>query len=435
MNRNYTESERLTPIAQQWTPGGSQTGSKAPGRAGPLGSYPAFLKSGYGCYSRDVDNNDYLDFIAGLAAVALGHAHPVVVDAVQRAVIYGSLLSLPHPLENEAAEQLCSITGWAESVRWVKTGSEATEAAVRIARCATGRSLVLTVESGYHGWHSWFQAVKPDHPGVPWAFEEVISGLPYGDVTQFDAALGSRQYACVILEPAPVTGGGDTEFLRWLVERAHACGTLVIFDEMVWGFRFGPAGFGVANGITPDLACYGKALGNGVPVAAVVGKRDLMQHATLVSGTYGGDLLGLSAAVAVMATYQQQDVCAWLWSLGTHFKVEFNALSARIATTVGTLGAECSGYPVHPVIRFSLPDENLAMSVFCQELADHGVLWHPAGGNIIAAMTNSILDEYLANAFEPALRVVAECVEAGTLAERLRGQRYQAAFARAAVTR
>jgi glutamate-1-semialdehyde 2,1-aminomutase len=439
--RSYSKSDAWYQRALAVTPGASQTGSKAPGRCGPLGGYPLFLKAGDGPHVWDLDGNGYLDFIAGLAAVGLGHADGGVREALEDVLREGSLLSLPTCDEALASEALVAITGWAEQVRWVKTGSEATEAAVRIARRATGREHVLTIASGYNSWHSWFQAVKPQHPGVPHRMTELIHGINYGDhgnVEDLFTCTGRASaaqsvvggYAAVILEPAPITGGGDAAWLRWLVDLAHAHGTLVIFDEVVWGFRLAAAGGTAYFDVTPDIATYGKAMGNGIPVGAVVGKRDLMQYADVISSTFGGDRLGLAAARAVMAVYR----APWHSPVDTmwHHGRQFQEGVCGVENGFGALAVACTGYPVHPVIRLAAEgvDANLLQSVFVQELAEHGVLWHPAGGNIIANVGDADIGDAV-EAVTEALATVERLVNSGRLAEGLRGRRLQPAFARA----
>jgi glutamate-1-semialdehyde 2,1-aminomutase len=422
MPNRYTESERLYHRAMQWTPGASQTGSKAPGKAGPLDKYPLYLSSGRGPHVMDVDGNQYLDFIASLAAVGLGHANARVFDAVNAELAGGALLSLPTELEANASEALCQATGWAEQARWVKTGSEATEAAVRIARCATGRDRIMTVRSGYHAWHTWFQAVKPDHPGVPDVMEKLITGITYGDKDDAMRYLCHSLFAAVILEPAPITGDGSRLWLEWLVETAHKYGTLVIFDEVVWGFRLAGAGGTEYFGVTPDLATYGKALGNGIPVGAVVGTRALMQFANVISGTFGGDGLGLAAALTVMDIYEQDGAVQAMWGLGRRFQKGINAPGKWIGST---------GYPVHPILHIGIPDtsEAVAMSYFLQQLAERGVLWHPAGGNIMVAHTEATID-LAVSIFHEAACETARAATLRPLAELVTP--YEVAFARRA---
>jgi glutamate-1-semialdehyde 2,1-aminomutase len=433
-------NDQIAEYLLRWTPGGSQTGSKAPGKAGPRGGgYPSALRHGSGARVWDYSGHGYIDFVGSLAAVALGHAYGPVVAAVERQLRLGSLLSLPTRLEGEASESLCDFLGWPEQVRWVKTGSEACEAAARVARCATGRKDIMTVRAGYHGWHSWFQAVKPQHPGVPDCYGEALVAVDYGDRELVAQEFAVGDIAAVLLEPAPITGGGSGDWLRWLVEEAHEAGALVIFDETVWGFRLSDSGGTGYFGVQPDLAVYGKALGNGIPVAALVGPRWAMQHATVVSGTYGGDALGLAAAVAVMEAYRALPVAATLWTRGEALCAGLRAIAEG---AVGrSLGMSVGGYPVHPVVAFdpgALPMELLdrqgaavaVMSLFLQELADRGVLFHPGGLNTIYSHSEADVTQALHEASwaaQAALRALHE----GRLGEALRGEPYQQAFARA----
>lgn len=383
-----------------------------------------FASLGTGAYLQDVDGNNYLDFIAGLAAIGLGYGEPRVAEAVAQAARWGGTFSLPTRLEAQVAERLCEYIGqpWAQQVRWVKTGSEATEAAVRIARAATGRARILTVRSGYHSWHSWFQAVKPQHPGVPEVLETLVNGIEYGqplDGVQF------TQCAAVILEPAPITGGGDGAWLAALNEKARAHGCLVIFDEIVWGFRLARAGGSEFFSVQPDLACYGKALGNGTPIACVVGERDLMQHAALVSGTFGGDTLGLAAANEVLRIYGDGSPVQAMWERGDQLVSGLREAG---------WGAYVSGYHVHPIVRLDTygdaPGEaELRMSVFLQSCADQGVLWHPGGANIMACMREDDIGRAVG-----VLSAALATATAGDMADlrlTLRGAPYRQAFARA----
>ena len=415
------------------TPGGSQTASKAPGKAGPRGGgYPSVLSHGHGSWVFDEAGRCYLDLVASLAAVGLGHSDRAVVRAVEQQLRKGSLLSLPTLLEGAASERLCAATGWAEQARWVKTGSEATEAAVRVARAATRRDRVLTVRAGYHSWHSWFQAVKPEHPGVPDALTALIDWTTYGsNIDQWvETSLRSLDaYACVILEPAPITGGGDGAWLEALRAACTDAGTLLVFDEVVWGFRLARAGGTEHFGVVPDLATYGKALGNGVPVGALVGRRDLMQHARLVSGTFGGDTLGLAAALAVMRTYEREPVVETLWERGTQLMEGVNALHGPV---------KLEGYPVHPVpvVSGATPDwvkqkigPVAVLSLFLQELAGQSVLAHPAGWNMMYAHTRAHVERAV-RACEKATAAVQGAINDGRVRESLRGVPFQAAFTR-----
>lgn len=423
MSNRYAKSDAALARLRAVTPGGAQTLSKRAERF-TEGSYPVALDRGRGAYVWDVDGNRYLDMICGLASMTLGYptqrdecdaiqpTEDLVTNAVVNQIIQrGVTFSLATELEAEVAEKLIAIIPCAEMVRFVKTGSEATEAAIRVARKATQCDIVLTVGSGYHSWHSWFQAVKPEHPGIPEQYGKIVRALPYNDLNAFadmfrscDEMEGWHRVAAVILEPChyerPAPG-----FLQGLRDLCNQHGAVLIFDEMVTGFRWANGGAQEYFGVTPDLATFGKACANGYPLAFLCGKADLMQHADVVSGTFGGEALSLAACSAVLDIYRREPVVERLWERGGQFQDMFN----MHAVTMG-VPAICDGYAVKPRIRFTYDSDrtnNLALSLFVQELARLGVLWHPAGGNLSAAMTRDDI-AFAVRSCQEALAIVRE---------------------------
>jgi glutamate-1-semialdehyde 2,1-aminomutase len=401
------------------TPNASQTRSKAPGNVGPrfgpgdATDFPLFSVRGEGAYVFDDRGRKYLDCFGANAAVPLGHAFPAVVEAVTQAVRDGNLLSLPSVREAAVSELfLETCAPWAHQVRWVKTGSEAVHAAVIIARAASngGRSLVVVADSAYHGWHSWFQAsYTGDNPGErtspsmwdrgAWCADDSwLTGVPvsygfgivtyrYGDMASLEQASAfagtsglkrsdeRRHVAAVLVEPARWERT-DVAWLRQVRDWCTRNGAVLIFDEMVYGLRWAKGGAAEHYGVTPDLACFGKALGNGVPVACVCGPSHLMQHATLVSGTYGGDVLGLAAADAVLHAYRERDVIGELRTRGLALRDGFSRHAPPEATLEGT--------PQH--WRLAMPDDE-ALDRVLLAAAREGVLVHRASNSMMAAMT------------------------------------------------
>ena len=367
----YQRSAEWLAYARQVTPGASQTRSRSQEHF-PEGSFPAFLDAGNGCYVWDRDGNKYIDWIMGLASVTLGYAHPAITKALDAAT--GRIgLSLPTTLEARLAERLCQVIPCAESVRFVKTGSEATEAAMRIARVETGRDKIVSI--GYHGWHSVHDAAKREHPGVPAALTSTIYDMPYNVLPVLD----ETPYAAVIIEPTLIEPPFDG-YLQEIRDRCTKTGTVLIFDEIVTGYRWALGGGQEYFNVKPDLACFGKAMGNGVPIACVVGGRDLMKHAWYVSSTSGGDALGLAAASAVLDVYETEDVVTRLWQVGTLFQAGFKQIARA--------GFGIEGYPVHPkIVSHSRGREGLML--FLQETASRGVLFHGAGFNTSIAHTDA----------------------------------------------
>lgn len=336
---------------KQWTPGGSQTRSKRDLFVSPdVVDYAtgARVFSGDKCY---------VDWIAGLASVGLGYQYPAVDEAVQRQIRRGVTYPLPTRLEGEVAELLCDTLKWPEQVRWVKTGSEATDGAMLIARQATGRLKIVSL--GYHGWHL-AHLPGPEHVCLPinsWRWDHID-----GDT------------AAVLVEPMrDNTSVNVASHLTQLQARCREVGALFILDEIVTGFRWAIGGASEYFGIQPDLACFGKAMANGYPIGAIVGPRRLMSHATGVSSTFGGECIGLAAARATIEVYRTEPVIETLWARGQQ-------LMAGIP--------ELEGYPVHP----HFPGEGKwesERSLRSQRAAERGHLVHPAGINPMYAHTEA----------------------------------------------
>ena len=426
--RSYDRSLDLLAAARRVVPGASQTLSKGP-HMFVEGAYPVFLERGQDSRVWDVDGNVYTDYILGLAAITLGYSYPAVNDAVARQLERGSIFSLPSPLEVDVAERLVGLIPCAEMVRFLKSGSEANAAAVRVARAATGRDVVIV--SGYHGWHDWYAITTPLHRGIPKVFGDVIASFQYNDLGSLEAALEQHRgrVAAVMMEPVlldePWPG-----FLAGVKTLTHRHGALLIFDEIVTGFRWAIGGAQEHFGVVPDLATFGKGMANGLPLAAVVGPRDLMREleAVFVSSTFGGDALALAACRATVEEYSRQPVIERLWAAGRRFQAGFG----RRAEGTG-VPARCLGYPVHPKITFEherAETRRLLMSLFLQEAAKRGVILHFAGLNVSFSHTDAVIDESL-EACGQALGVVAEALSDGRIRERLEGKPYLEAFKRA----
>ena len=379
--------------AQRVTPNASQTRSKAPGQVGPrfwcgdVTDFPLFAQEGHGAYVVDDRGRQYLDCAGANAAVPLGYGYAGVVREVQAAVEQGSLLSLPHVLEAEVSETfLRTCAPWAQQVRWLRTGSEATHAALKIARAATGRRTVLIGDWAYHGWHEWCAS----------ASQESVVRYPHG-FAPLEAFGASGPIAAVFYEPHR----WERPARSWLRDLRAWCtehGALLVFDEMVYGLRWARGGAAEYYGIVPDLACFGKALGNGVPVACVCGPEPFMRHATPeVSGTYGGDAIGLSAARAVLQAHAERDVIEELWGNGRATWEAFADFAPKEARLEGTY--------VHWRLAMPTPEQlDLALA----EAARLGVLVHRSANNASAAMSPAearFAGKVLGNAAEFAMQV------------------------------
>ncbi len=251
----------------------------------------------------DVDGNRYVDFPMALGPMILGHAWPAVNEAIERQLADGITFTLPHPIELEVAERVVAQIPGAERIRFGKTGSDANSAAIRIARAVTGRDGVIV--GGYHGWHDWFISTTTRDLGVPEAVKALTSAFDVDDLASLDAALAAQagvgETAAVILEPSGLTEPAPAH-LQALCDRARAAGALVMFDEIITGFRLAPGGAQERYGVRADLATFGKALGNGMPISAIAGPAEYMDRLEEIffSGTHGGETLSMAAARATL---------------------------------------------------------------------------------------------------------------------------------------
>jgi glutamate-1-semialdehyde aminotransferase len=423
--RSIGESEKLLERARGLIPGATQTLSKGPTQW-VQGVAPAYLARGEGAYVIDVDGNRYLDLPMALGPVILGHAHPAVTEAVERQLRDGIVFTLPHPIEVELAERVVELVPGAERVRFGKTGSDANSAAVRVARAHAGRDRILCC--GYHGWHDWYIGSTSRARGVPAAVQELIGDFRFNDLDSLDEALGRHpdEVAAVILEPAgaeePAPG-----FLEGLVERAHAAGALVVFDEIITGFRLAPGGAQERYGVQADLATFGKALGNGMPISAIAGRAEVMGELERVffSGTHGGEALSIAAALAVLDNLEESAY------RGLHDKGERLRAGVQDAISLAGLGDRVTigGAAPRTVVQVAEPDAEapglLAKSVLQQELVRRGVLFN--GSNFICVAHTDADIDLAVEAYAASLERLAEGMPDGLNAI-LEGEPVQAAF-------
>lgn len=355
-------------------PQGANTLSKQHVR---YGVGPAVLDQAEGPWVYCPDGERYYDYCAGLAAVTLGHGHPDVSEAVARAVRFG-VLHLPTTTEVDASEEFCFAVG-AEQVRWVSTGSEATEGAVRIARMATGRDVVVSI--GYHSWFSTFTAAKPWHPGCPDRFRDVLWDVPFGDLEALHGAFkhSGERIAAVIMEPmqAEIPGVGD--YVQAVRSLCTNRGALLIFDEIISGFRYAVRGGAAFFGVEPDLQCYGKVITNGaVPAACIVGPAQYMRHAWPVSGTANAHPLAMAAVRAVLWTYKRRDVIRRLYQEAATLDVALTTAAKAIPGLLYT-----PNWTLRPRIAFANDPESIALSAFLHQCVRGSVLWQPSGANVM----------------------------------------------------
>lgn len=411
----YTKSVEQLARARKVTPLGAQTFSKS-FRTLPSGIAPLYGTRAEGCRIWDVDGNEYVDLVSALASVNLGYGIPEVNAAVTRQLQDGVTISLTHPLEAIVSQQIIDLVPSAEMVHFGKNGSDATTAAIRIARGFTGRDDVIVC--GYHGWQDWYIGAFPSRSlGVPAAYSDLIHAVPYNDLAAMEAELTARPVAAVILEPMTTTWP-EPGYLEGVRDLATKHGAILIFDEMVTGFRFAKGGAQEYFGVTPDLSSFGKGIANGFPLSAVVGRRDLMEvlETAFISGTFGGELLSLTAANVVLDRIASTDVLSEIAATGTALRERVEAVVAEAG--VGDL-LSFSGHPSWTFTMWNPSIENLAdvKNLFMQEMSRNGVLMM-ATHNVTAAHDAAALDTIVA-AYRATLPIIRAAADGGDAASRL----------------
>lgn len=423
---SFKQSEALLSRALRTIPLGTQTFSKSKTQY-PHGVSPYFISRGEGARVWDVDGNEYSDFINSLAAVTLGYRDPDVDRAVAEMMQNGVVFSLPHPIEIEVAEELVKLIPSAEMVRFGKNGSDATAGAIRVARAFTRRDHVAVC--GYHGWQDWYIGSTLRNKGVPEATRALTHSFKYNDINSLDSILRARpgEFAAVILEPMNVEPPRNG-FLNEVKQLAHRHGALLVFDEVVTGFRVHIGGAQSLFGVVPDLSTFGKGLANGYPVSAVVGRADVMREMEEVffSFTFGGETLSLAAALATLQKLQREPVIEQLKRTGER-------VVSMIRGQLTQFGLDSYfGVSGHPAWSFlALRDVgDLGMwglkTLVLQEMLGNGVLTL-GSHNISYAHRDDDLQR-LGRGYEAAFARVREAIDGRPLRELLRCEPLQPLF-------
>ena len=384
------------------------TQSRTPSTLIP-GAYPIFGQRGEGAYVWDVDGNQYIDWILSFGTIILGHSHPSVNAAAIKEIETGFALPLTRLVQTELAELLVEIIPCAEKVIFLKAGSEATSAAVRLARLATGRDKVISL--GYHGWHDW---CCTRDAGVPRAVRDLTLTFRYNDLDSLAAVLEANQdqVACVIMWACEIETP-QPGFLEDVKELAHQHGALFILDEIRTGFRLAMGGAQEYFEIVPDLATFGKAMSNGYTLSAVAGRDEYMEnvHLSWFSSTYNTNSIDQAAAVATIREMQRNNVIEHLWRIGQKLMDGLDDL----AQSTG-VGAKAVGLPPMPYLEFTYREPDVlttARHVFYSETTRQGVFFHPSHHWFVSA---SHREEELAKtleASEVAFRAVKKAIDRG----------------------
>ena len=393
------KSEALFAEALNYIPGGVNSPVRA-FRA--VGGKPFFVNRASGCRVTDVDGNEYIDYVGTWGPAILGHAHPIIISAVKAAADLGTSFGIPNPAEVTMAKMICSLVPSVQKVRMTNSGTEACMSAIRLARGFTKRDKIIKFDGCYHG-HGDSLLVKagsgaltfghPDSAGVPADFAKHTLVLPYNETEPLKAAFAANpnEIACIIVEPVAGNAGlfipkpGWLEFLR---EITKANGALLIFDEVMTGFRLAPGGAQERFGITPDLSTFGKIIGGGLPVGAFGGQADIMDYLAPLgpvyqAGTLSGNPLAMAAGIANMQELTAGKNYERLEQLGATLEAGMRdaAKSANIPVTFNRCGSMFCGYftsePVHNLAD-AMKSDRERFKKFFHGMLDAGVYLAPS---------------------------------------------------------
>lgn len=359
----------------QYIPSASQTLSKNPAQF-VIGVTPVAITKAEGCYLWDIEGNKYLDTILALGPMIFGYSCKRIDDAVKEQIDRGTIFSLPSENELELAKLLREVVPCAEMSRFLLNGNDATSGAIRLARYVTGRDHVA--KCGYHGYQDWSICTKPGrNAGVPTSLKSMTHDFVYNDPLSLEKIfeLYPQQIAAVILEPVSAEKPTNN-FLQKVKDIAHKNGAILIFDELVTGFRWALGGAQEYFGVVPDLACFGKGISNGYPISVIAGKAEYMKKMdeVFVSTTFGGFTLGVVAALETIKLMKEiGNVQSQMHSMGEMFIDKANQIIKS-----HNLPLEFLGYGVHPVLKVNITDDYLSRvikSYIYQEFNKRGILF------------------------------------------------------------
>ena len=404
------KSQDLYVKAKSIIPGGTQLLSKRPEMFLP-NLWPSYYKKSKGCEVWDLDNNHYYDVgIMGIGTCVLGYANDAVNDAVKDSIDNGSMSTLNAPEEVELAEKMLEIHPWSDQVRFAKTGGEAVTVALRIARACTKKTKIAFC--GYHGWHDWYLSANLNDEeglggqllpglsvdGIPKELKNTAFPFNYGNYEKFNEIISNfgNELGVVIMEVQRYKTL-DIDFLKHIRKVTEDLGIVLIFDEISSGFRVNIGGMHLLHGVHPDMAVFGKALGNGFPIAAILGTANVMSSAqsTFISSSYWTERTGYVAALKTLEFYKEKNVIEAISKTGMIIRKGLTDIFDKTKLNISVLGG------LDSVVAMDIQEENplLLKTIFIQEMLDRGFL----ASNLIYvsfAHTQDVIDKYLENALE-----------------------------------
>ncbi len=389
------------------------------------GVAPKFLERGKGAIVWDVDGNAFIDYTMAVGPLSLGYSYDVVDNAIKEQLDKGIAFSLLNPLELEVAELVHNVVPNAEMVRFARGGADVTSMAVRLARAYTGKRKILCC--GYHGWHDWYVSVTPRNNGVPIEVQNLTNTFEYNNIQSLINSI-DKDTAAVILEPVTFFEPKD-HFLHQVQEICQKNDVVLIFDEMWTGFRMANGGAQEYFGITPDLATFSKAIANGMPLAVITGKAEilkLIENDVFIYSTFGGEALSLVAAKATINEITEKNVTSYLNQIGGYLKTNLN----KILEEIGLDYIKIIGYNFRLMIdiNHSTIDNLLIKSFIQQELIRNGILWSTYY-NMSYSHTQEIID-YTIEVHKNVFNKLKQVVDNNSLQNELKGNPIQPLFRR-----
>lgn len=439
MYENFDRSVQAAARLRHLVPGGAHTYAKGPDQY-PVDCAPIIAR-GEGARVWDIDGNEYVEYGSGLRSVILGHAHPVVTEAVRRAIGSGTNFVRPAALELEAAEAFLEAVPTMEMVKFAKNGSDVTTAAIKLARAHTGRDLVaICTDQPFFSTDDWFIGTTPMDAGIPGHISGLTVGFPYGDLDAVRALFAAHpgRIAALVLEAESGTLVPPPGYLPDLIEVAHEHGALVVVDEMITGFRWALAGAHSLVGAVPDLCTFGKGIGNGFAVSALAGRRDVMElggldtdadRVFLLSTTHGAESAGLAALMATIEVHRSEGISERLAANGRALREALTPVIAEagLSEYLTIAGRDCN-------LVFGTRDADKLpaqpfRTLFMRQLIRHGVV----GPSFVvsAALTEADIDVTV-RAVAAAAPVYAAALENGWTEADLGGASVKPVFRRRA---
>lgn len=426
-NNDYpeiTKSDEYYKIALDLIPAQTQTLAKGTGQ-NIKGVAPKFLQKGKGAHVWDVDGNEYIDYTMGVGPLSLGYAYDKVDEAIKEQLKEGITFSMPHPLEVEVAELIHRIVPNAESIRYSRGGADVVSGAVRVSRAYTGKSKVLCC--GYHGWHDWYISITDRNKGIPQSIQDMTFTFNYNDIQSVIDSIDDDT-ACIVLEPFVFEEPKDN-FLQKLRDVCTKNGIVLVFDEMWTGFRISLGGAQEYFGIKADLACFSKAIANGMPLSVLTGKKEIMSlldKDVFFFNTFGGETLSLAAAKATINEMIEKNVQTYLAKQGNKLKAGYNSIAEKL----GLNYTKCSGYDCRTIITFDAEKSGcnpLEMkSLVQQEMIKRGILW--SGFHNISFSHSDDDINYTLKAYEDVLPILKTAVEEKRVKQFLKGEPVEPVF-------